>query len=114
MYRLARLLKDKGDLSRARTLFIEAASQGHKPSMYIVGKMLMRGQGGEIEARSGREWLVRAAEGGHAFAQRDLLWMQIESCGSMRDRIGLYYKLVVLGCSLIPRFARDPYSQDLY
>lgn len=111
-YHLGRLFEDKGDFSSARKWYIEGAKQNHKPSMYIGGRMLMRGQGGEVESRAGYELLVRAADGGHAFAQRHLLRLQIQDTRSLWARLKLYRKLFQFFLSVIPRLVRDPYSED--
>lgn len=113
-YRLGRLFKDKGDFSCARKWFIEGAQQNHKPSLYMGGRMLMCGQGGEVESQTGHAWMVRAAEGGHAFAQRDLLRMQIRDSRSLWARLKLYRELFRLWLSAIRRHARDPYSEDFH
>lgn len=114
MHRLGWLSKDRGDLSRARSWFIESAEQGYKPSMYAAAKMLTLGQGGEIESQAGHGWLARAAQGGHAFAQRDLLQMQMKNTRSYWGRLKLYCKLIWLGFSLLPQYARNPYSENLH
>lgn len=113
-YRLGRLFEEKGHFSSARKWFVEGAKQNHKPSLYMGGRMLMRGQGGDVESHTGRAWMVRAADGGHAFAQRDLLRMQIRDSSSLWVRLKLYRELIRLIFSATARYSRDPYSEDFH
>jgi uncharacterized protein len=113
-YRLGRLFKNKGDFSSARKWFVEGAKQNHKPSLYMGGRMLMCGQGGDVESHTGRTWMLLAADGGHVFAQRDLLRMQIRDSRSLWTRLRLYRELVRLIFSGAARYAREPYSEDFH
>lgn len=110
---LGRAWKDKGDLAKARALFVDGAEQGHKPCMSMAGKMMVRGLGGPVETEAGVAWLVRAAEDGHVFAERELLRLDIQNSRSLLRRIWLYGRLVLRGFVLAPRMARDPYSDDI-
>lgn len=52
-YYLGRLFERKGDFSSARKWLLEGAKQNHKPSLAMAGRMLVRGEGGEVEFRLG-------------------------------------------------------------
>ncbi len=106
--------KQKGDLQRARALFIEGAELGHKACMSKAGKMLVRGEGGEADSQAGVAWLVRAADSGQIFAQRELMRLEIQNSRSLLGRLWLYCKVIWNTLASIPRFIRNPYSDDFY
>lgn len=113
-YRLGRLFLEKNNLPLARFWFLEGSKQGNTPSMYLAGRMLWRGEGGDPEPARGYELLVHAANAGHAFAQRDLLRLQIEKTQSLWSRVKLRARLFGLLLSFTPRVLRNPYSVDFH
>lgn len=60
------------DLARARALYEQAASRGHGKAQCALGRMLMRGQGGEADAPRGVILCRAGAEDGDADAQAEL------------------------------------------
>lgn len=109
---LGRALIETGDPQRARALFLEDADQGHKPSLYWAGRMSVRGQGGERDEDAGVALLTRAAAGGHIFARRDLLRLEIRDARSWLGRLWAYCKVVSNALAVIPNIFRDPHISD--
>lgn len=91
---LGRALMEKGDLQRARAVFIKGADQRHVPCMFMAGKMLVRGQGGETDTQAGTTLLVRAAENGDVFAQRELLQLEMRNAPTFSRRIIAVWKII--------------------
>lgn len=109
---LGRALIERGDFPRARALFLEGAEHGHKPSLYWAGRMLLRGQGGERAEGAGIALLTRAAAGGHIFARRDLLQLEIRDTRSWPHRLWAYCKVGWNALAVVPNFVRDPHVSD--
>lgn len=104
--------KEAGDPQRARSLFIEGAEQGNKACMNMAGRMLVRGQGGDVDAETGIAWLKRAAESGQAFARRELFRLELLQSRSVFSRVWIYGKMVGYVLSCVPRLVRNPYGDD--
>lgn len=113
-YRLARVLLRKNEAERARALLVEAGLQGHKPSIYWAGRMMTRGEGGDVDTDTGIAWLNHAADSGHAFARRELLRVERKDSRSPWRHIWLYCRLISLAFVVIPRMMKDPYGDDFY
>ncbi len=109
---LGRSLMEKGELNRARSLFLEGAMLGNKACMTMAGKMLVRGLGGEQNVDVGTTWLVRAADAGQLFAQRELLRMEVHNSRSLLHRFFLYLRIVKVVLVAIPRMVLHPLSDD--
>jgi hypothetical protein len=107
-HRIARTLLDNGDLPRARTLFLEGAEWGYKPSIYWAGRMLIHGQGGEADRRAGVALLKRAADGGHVFAHRELLRLELNDARSVLGRLRAHGKIALGILAVVRRAIRDP------
>ena len=60
------------DLPRARSLYEQAAERGHGKAQCALGRMLMRGEGGDDDATRGRILCEAGAEDGDADAQAEL------------------------------------------
>jgi TPR repeat protein len=110
---LGNALRRKGELQRARALFIEGAEQGNTPCMTMAGKMMVRGQGGVKDLQAGTAWLERAAGTGHLYARRELLRLEIEKSRSPFGKLRLWGKVVWGAFAIIPLVTRDPYSDNL-
>lgn len=113
-YSLAQAWITKGDPHRARVLLLEAAEQGHTPSMNKVGGMLVSGQGGDVDVQAGTEWLTRAASGGHVYAERELLRLRLEASRSFGQRMLIRWKILRLVLSVLARANEQDlkYSDD--
>jgi hypothetical protein len=109
---LGRALAAKGDLKRARILFIDGAKQDNTVCMVMAGKMLMRGLGGGADATAGRAWLVRAADRGQVSARRELLRLEMRDTSSPFRRLRLWGKRHWILLVALPRFLRDPFGED--
>lgn len=104
--------KKKGDLQCARAIFLDGAEQGDTPCMCRLGRMLVRGEGGETDLATGVAWLTRAADSGHVFARRELFCLEIRNSPSLLGRFLLFCKLVRFVRRTIPGLARNPYSPN--
>lgn len=104
--------KKKGDLQRARAIYLEGAEQGYTPCMCGGGKMLVRGEGGEADFPAGVAWLTRAADSGHVFARRELMGLAIRDAPSLWGRLFLYCKMIWFVLGTVPRYVREPYADD--
>jgi|GEM_PF-4871491 len=111
-YSLGRAWKEKGDLRRARALFIDGAERGHKPSMFMAGRMLVRGEGGEADCKAGEALLLRASREGHMFARRELSRLKINRARSPVVRLVLYCEMLLTSFATLPRYVRNPNSDD--
>lgn len=112
--RIARAVLGK-DPVRARALFLEGAAQGHKPSMYWAGRMLLRGQGGEVDRNAGVALLTRAAENGHIYARGDLLRLELRDEPTVLGRLRVRTKILLFALAFLLRACREPdlrYSDD--
>lgn len=112
MHRLGWLWRQQGDLSAARNWFQTGAKHGHTPCMFQIARMMMRGEGGPAAPMDGHAWLLRAAEGGHAFAQRDILRQKYRESSTAIERLQLRWQLTLLFFSIFRRAVRNPYSDD--
>lgn len=65
----ATMLYNQKDLVAARIAFQEVAELGEPRAQYMLGAMLVRGEGGAADAAAGAGWLRAAAENGHSGAQ---------------------------------------------
>jgi len=104
---LGRALIEKGDAQRARVVFVKGAGQGNTPCMFMAGKMLVRGQGGDPDTQGGVAWLARAAESGHVHAQRELLRLEMRSAPSLWHRMLTLRKIIRLVFANASRAAND-------
>jgi len=104
--------KKAGDLQRARALFIEGAAQGDKACMNMAGRMMVRGQGGEVDFETGVAWLTRAADSGQVYARRELFRLELLQSRSVFGRVWIYGKMIGYVLSCVPRLARNPYGDD--
>lgn len=111
-YYLARTWMERGEPRRARTLFLESAEQGHPPSMYWAGTMLVAGEGGAVDHIAGAAWLAHAADRGHVFARRDLLALEIRTAKSLPARLRLYAMLAWHIMVSLPVIIRHPDSDS--
>jgi TPR repeat protein len=109
---LGRAFKKAGDLQRARSLFIEGAEQGNTACMNMVGRMLVRGQGGDADFQTGVAWLTRAADSGQVYARRELFRLEALRTRSWLRRVWVHGEMIRYVLSFIPRYARNPYSDD--
>src|SRR6476646_2799832 len=62
----------QGDFARARSAYLASASGGDRLAQYNLAIMLLRGEGGPVDAQEGAAWLAKAAEAGMAQAQYNL------------------------------------------
>jgi len=59
----------KPDLGQARQLYFQAASAfGNTEAQFRLAKMLLSGEGGEVNIRQAKKWLNHARKGGHVGA----------------------------------------------
>lgn len=49
------------DLERSRALYLAASSQGHQPSWFLAGSMLLLGVGGSAESEQAIDWFAKLA-----------------------------------------------------
>jgi hypothetical protein len=112
MYYLARTHLERSDANQARQFFLSRQVLGHSPSMYWLGSMMMSGEGGERDLTGARNWFEQAAHKGHAFAQRDLLRLDVLQSTSFVKRLHLRAKLLHHKLRSLPRLARSPGSDD--
>ena len=76
-----------GDYAAALDHFVAAAEAGHLQAQYMLGRMLLDGQGGTRDVAKAREWLRQAAEGDHAKAQLTLGNLLHRGQGVKRDPV---------------------------
>lgn len=104
---LGRALIEKNESQRARAVFVKGAGLGNTPCMFMAGKMLVRGQGGEPDIQGGVAWLTRAAESGHVHAQRELLRLEMRNAPSLWQRMLTLRKIIRLVFANASRAAND-------
>lgn len=94
--RVGRLLVDLDEEAKARAAFKHGAEAGNISCMYWLGKLMLHGRGGAVEASLGIEWLEKAVAGGHFFARRELLGLASRNSGSIFKRAFLWLQIVLL------------------
>jgi len=84
-----RLLKgikgEEKDETSAAEAFWEAAASGHKEAQYVLGVMLLKGQGLPKQEGQAAKWFALAAEQGHPKAQYNLSIMHQFGVGTAKD-----------------------------
>lgn len=107
------LLIDLGDEEGARRTFESGAKLDFLPCMYRVGHMMLDGEGGAADPAQGQAWLQKAADGGHLFAQRWLLGLEMRESRSIFAKIRVAYKIGKLVKIVLQEHLRDPHSDLL-
>lgn len=68
-----------GKLEEALRAYTKSSDQDYLPATYRVGKMYAEGAGTQINYQKAQEYLRRAADKGHVFAQRSLAGIMIKN-----------------------------------
>jgi hypothetical protein len=110
---LGRLLLDRGEEAKARSAFRAGAEKGDLPSMSELGRMLLEGRGGPSNVEDGWNWLERAAEQGHIFAQRTLLAIEDDSARSITEKLSVKLRILRLALKGGREIWRDRYSDKM-
>ena len=108
-----RLLRDRGEETKARSSFRSGAEKGNLAAMSELGSMLLEGRGGPSNAEEGWNWLERAAAQGHFFAQRKLLAIEDRSARSIPEKLAIKLKILRLAMKVGKEAWQDRYSDKL-
>jgi len=81
--------------------------------MSELGRMLLEGRGGPSNAEDGWNWLERAAEQGHIFAQRTLLAIEDDSARSITEKLSVKLRILRLALKGGREIWRDRYSDKM-
>lgn len=68
-----------GKLEDALKAYTKSSDQNYLPATYRVGKMYAEGAGMQVNYQKAQEYLRRAADKGHVFAQRSLAGIMIKN-----------------------------------
>ena len=110
-HRLGSLFLEKGDDHSARAIFHTGAEQGCLPCMYEVGVMLLDGKGGKVDEKSGKDWLIYAADRDHIWSKRKLLGIEKKKTKSFVRRLLVNMQICVLGIKGGLAHFSDPNSE---
>ncbi len=75
------------DQPLARTIYLKAAQMGSAFGLQGIGCMLLDGEGGEIDAATGRAYLELAAEAGNATARQAVQMQRFQAPETLRPQI---------------------------
>lgn len=119
-YELGRAYEDgfglKRDVNEAVKWYEKAAGQGLNVAQYVLGNILLYGEGGVApDYAQARKWLTTAARTGIPAAQRDLGKMHEQGLGGERDPIWawVWYDFAAAGGDTKANQLRDVLSRRL-
>ncbi|GAA0488178.1 hypothetical protein GCM10009096_33950 [Parasphingorhabdus litoris] len=112
-FRLGALLLDEGHLVQARATFEAGAELENLGSMYELGTMLLKGQGGPADEPKGMAWLERAAAAGHFYAQRSLLDIEYRNSKSVLVKMWVMIKIGIMALKFTKEYLKDKSSDRL-
>lgn len=105
-YHLGSLLMRQGQSDRAMQLMAESATEGNASAAYWAYVLNQAS-----DARRANQFLVQAAELGHAFAQRDLARQEMRGAATLTgwaSALWRYWRAKARGASMAVRDVNDP------
>jgi len=105
--RIGQLSLDQGEEDRARAAFTHGAEAGNISCMYWLGKLMVEGRGGSVEADRGIEWLEAATVHGHLFAKRKLLAIEGQNASSILRKLSIGLRIASLVPGVVKELLKD-------
>lgn len=110
---LGDVLNDCGKKDDAQAIYEKGALQGHAPSMWRLGKMLLEDERASDEKERGLSLLRDASDKANIFARRTLLGYEMRNAKSPVKKALIGIQILRLAISGIPRYVRDPLSAEV-
>jgi TPR repeat protein len=107
---LGRVLRNEGELTKARNAFKQGAELGNLGSMSWLGIMMRWGEGGPTDDKNGMLWITAAAEKGHFVAKAQLLRIEKQKSKSIFRHIIYHFRKALLIIRGVKEHISDPYS----
>ena len=113
LYRLGRIFEKSDDMECALKVFEAGASQDHLPCISALGLLLLKSSESPEKTRIGMDWLNRAADRGHIFARKKLIFLRLEETNSLVFVLCSFVTLTLLRLEYLFERKRDKYSDKI-